>query len=40
MEMQGLFFNQIIKLKTKRQWVEKQPKFTEFVRKNFALFTS
>lgn len=40
MEMQGLFFNQIIKAASKRKWVEKEPKFTEFVRKNFAMFTS
>ncbi len=40
MEMQGLFFNQMIKVASKRKWVERQPKFTEFVRKNFAMFTS
>ena len=39
MEVQALFANQLMKTPTKAVWVSRQADFTEFARKNFALFT-
>jgi hypothetical protein len=39
LETQALFCNQLMKTQTKAPWVSRQSSFTEFARKNFALFT-
>lgn len=39
MEVQALFANQLMKSSTKAVWVARQADFTEFARKNYALFT-
>lgn len=40
MEIQGLFFNQLMKHPKKQEWVPMRSKFTEFVRKNFNMFSA
>jgi hypothetical protein len=40
MEIQGVFFNQIMKHPAKKDWVSQTRKFTEFIRKNFAMFST
>jgi hypothetical protein len=40
MEIQGVFFNQIMKHPAKKDWVASTNKFTQFIRKNFVMFTT
>lgn len=40
MEIQGVFFNQVMKHPKKKEWVPETEKFTQFIRKNFGMFTS
>lgn len=40
MEIQGLFFNQIMKHSAKQDWVGRHSKFAAYIRKNFHMFTS